>query len=75
LTQKLAIGLKGDSLMVVQVSLLPGQEKASYQTAEYTQAFFSDENIKDTREMDQKENARQFRNKLIAQVILLKIHK
>jgi hypothetical protein len=55
LTQKLVIGLKGDSLMVIQVSLLPGQEKASFQTAEYAQAFFSEENFKDTRIMDQKE--------------------
>jgi hypothetical protein len=55
LTQKLVIGLKGDSLMVVQVSLLPGQEKASYQTAEFAQEIFSEENFKDTREMIKKE--------------------
>jgi hypothetical protein len=64
LTQKLVIGLKGDSLMVIQVSLLPGQEKASYQTAEFAQAIFSEENFKDTREIDQKGNVRQFHNKI-----------
>ena len=52
--------------MVVQVSLNPGQEKASYQTAEFAQAFFSEENLKEARSFDQKENAKRFRDNLIA---------
>ena len=57
LTQKLARGL----LMVVQLSLNPGQEKASYQTAEFAQAFFSEENLREAKSFDQKENAKRFR--------------
>ena len=36
-------------------------------------SFQPNGNLKDTKEMDQKENARQFRNNIIAQVILLKM--
>jgi hypothetical protein len=45
----------------VQVSLNPGQEKASYQTAEFAQAFFSEENLREAKSFDQKENAKRFR--------------
>ena len=47
--------------MFALVSLKNGQENASYRTAEFAQAFFSEANLKEVRSFDQKENAKRFR--------------